>query len=781
MKLLAWLSKREYDKKKQIGIISASSYFDAEWYYEHNPDVKNAGKDAAKHYLTIGWKEGRNPSADFDNNEYLRRHPELLTMDVNPLIYYLVVENNAASEYKLSLNPKKVYFDAKWYAKKYPDYVKESTSPYRHYLKFGWKKGYNPSKYFDTDFYLAMYPDVAASGVIPLLHFMRKGFAERRLPKLKVNKKYYSSSYLLIAKSEYFNRRWYIKHNQDLDFKKIDPVEHYLRYGWKENRNPSKYFSNEDYFINNPDVEIAQVNPLLHYERNGRREGRVIVKANLYHDYGWWYGCLRKLGRWLYRKEIAANKAKILVHLHMFYANAWTEIKEYLQNLDCYNYDLIVTCSKAFMESDVIKDIKKIKSKTRFIECVDKGFDVGPFMQAIRETDLNRYDIIYHFHSKGAAYGRGRITYKRMFVGTSWFRQLFSGCLGVFNVHKGIDILLHSDEYGIVGADNLVFNDTPERQSVVKEYAKRLGVEVKDNYGFIGGSCFGAKSKIIQSVKRLGLNIDSFDYSKRNIFTLAHAMERIMPIMGQNMGYKIYPLPVSHNNHDKAVRKHLAKLAAQDLVISQKLAEFGVSDVVSLNMDIVSGIHCTFYKGIYKNKPVFIKWGGNSEVAYNEAQMQEKFSKLLPEYVPNILLFNKAAPFIVIPYLEGYNLEELRNLGLYAKEKEKILNSLSDIKEKLKFAQIIHRDIRPANLFFSNNRLYLLDYQFATMISDDNKPKELDYVKQHPNIVRDLGDIYRESSDTWNDVFSINLIINEIKNMETVDISKTKSKVKHRK
>lgn len=118
MKLLAWLSKKEYDRKKQINIISASSYFDAEWYYEQNPDVKEAGKDAAKHYLTIGWKEGRNPSADFNSNEYLRRHPELLTMDVNPLIYYLVVENGGTSKYKLSLNPKKVYFDAKWYAKK---------------------------------------------------------------------------------------------------------------------------------------------------------------------------------------------------------------------------------------------------------------------------------------------------------------------------------------------------------------------------------------------------------------------------------------------------------------------------------------------------------------------------------------------------------------------------------------------------------------------------------------------------------------------------------------
>ena len=546
-----------------------------------------------------------------------------------------------------------------------------------------------------------------------------------------------------------------------------------MRYGWKENRNPSKNFSGEDYFVNNPDVEIAQINPLLHYERSGRAEGRVIVKANLYHPYGWWYNLLRMLGRDKYSAKIIKNKnAKILVHLHMFYANAWPEIKEYLQNLSCYDYDLTVTGNNFFMQSEVCNGIKAYKPDTRFIECLDKGFDIGPFMEVLQNTDLNKYDIVYHFHSKGAAYGKGRITYKRMFVGTAWFRQLFSGCLGVFNVHRGIDILLNNDEYGIIGADNLVFNDTLARQRVVKEYAKRLNIEVPDDYQFIGGSCFGAKSTVLQQVKRLKLNLDSFDYSKRNIFTLAHAMERIMVITGLNMGYKIYPLPVKYDNHDSAVQKHLEKLEAQDTIIAQKLAEIGITEPISLNMDIVSGLHCTFYQGIYKGKPVFIKWGGNPEIAANEAKMQKMFHKELGAYVPDVLAFDEEAPFVVTPYLQGYNLEELRNLGIYEKEKQIIIKSLTDMKNKLKFSKLIHRDIRPANLFFADNKLYLLDYQFATTLNTDNSLQELEYVKQHPNIARDLGDMYRESSSTWNDAFSIDLVINEIKDIKTIDAPK---------
>ncbi|MBR1601146.1 MAG: hypothetical protein IJ677_06155, partial [Alphaproteobacteria bacterium] len=212
--------------------------------------------------------------------------------------------------------------------------------------------------------------------------------------------------------------------------------------------------------------------------------------------------------------------------------------------------------------------------------------------------------------------------------------------------------------------------------------------------------------------------------------------------------------------------------------IAKKLAEYNISEHVSLNMDIVSGLHCTFYRGIYKDKPVFIKWGGNPEIAANEAKMQKMFYAELKSYVPEVLVYDKEAPFVITPYLEGYNLEELRNLGIYEKEKQIIIKSLRDIKDKLKFSKLIHRDIRPANLFFSDNKLYLLDYQFATVLNADNTLQELEYVKQHPNIARDLGDMYRESSGTWNDVFSIDLIINEVEDIKPIDTLKN---IKHNK
>ena len=41
----------------------------------------------------------------------------------------------------------------------------------------------------------------------------------------------------------FFDRKWYVAHNADVDFSAIDPLEHFFQTGWKEYRDPSEYFN----------------------------------------------------------------------------------------------------------------------------------------------------------------------------------------------------------------------------------------------------------------------------------------------------------------------------------------------------------------------------------------------------------------------------------------------------------------------------------------------------------------------------------------------------------
>ena len=87
--------------------------------------------------------------------------------------------------------------------------------------------------------------------------------------------------YKLISKSKYFDSKWYLKTYPDVAKAKIDPVEHYIKHGWHEGRNPGPRFSTNEYLANNPDVAKAHMNPLFHWERFGKNEKRLQLLENL--------------------------------------------------------------------------------------------------------------------------------------------------------------------------------------------------------------------------------------------------------------------------------------------------------------------------------------------------------------------------------------------------------------------------------------------------------------------------------------------------------------------
>ncbi len=80
----------------------------------------------------------------------------------------------------------------------------------------------------------------------------------------------------LIEASGLFNGEWYKSKYPDVPEGGYDPLDHYLRYGGREGRDPSERFSTSRYLRANPDVETSGMNALEHYVMNGRLEGRGV-------------------------------------------------------------------------------------------------------------------------------------------------------------------------------------------------------------------------------------------------------------------------------------------------------------------------------------------------------------------------------------------------------------------------------------------------------------------------------------------------------------------------
>ena len=79
-------SKPAREVAEDKNFIANSLLFDSAWYCE----TYGFGKylDAAKHYLNIGWREGKDPSPFFSTADYLRKNPDVARADMNPLLHF---------------------------------------------------------------------------------------------------------------------------------------------------------------------------------------------------------------------------------------------------------------------------------------------------------------------------------------------------------------------------------------------------------------------------------------------------------------------------------------------------------------------------------------------------------------------------------------------------------------------------------------------------------------------------------------------------------------------
>jgi glycosyltransferase involved in cell wall biosynthesis len=67
----------------------AARAFDRAFYLQTNSDVADAGVDPLDHFMSFGWREGRDPTGDFSVAAYLAAFPEVEASEVNPFVHYL--------------------------------------------------------------------------------------------------------------------------------------------------------------------------------------------------------------------------------------------------------------------------------------------------------------------------------------------------------------------------------------------------------------------------------------------------------------------------------------------------------------------------------------------------------------------------------------------------------------------------------------------------------------------------------------------------------------------
>nr|WP_298410325.1 glycosyltransferase [uncultured Halomonas sp.] len=82
--------------------------------------------------------------------------------------------------------------------------------------------------------------------------------------------------YKLVRESKLVNGKWYLESYPDVAALGMDPIKHYLKYGWRMHRNPCRRFDTSFYLENYKGKMAGYSNPLLHYIIYGKKLGFSI-------------------------------------------------------------------------------------------------------------------------------------------------------------------------------------------------------------------------------------------------------------------------------------------------------------------------------------------------------------------------------------------------------------------------------------------------------------------------------------------------------------------------
>lgn len=260
------------------------AHFDPLFYRTTNADVAASGVDPFAHFMTHGWLEGRNPSRTFVTLFYRDKHLDGLRL--NPLTHYaasgaaerLPTAPDSEMDYVLVQTPlARPYFSSTYYRSQR---VGADGDLLEHYLRTGWRDGLSPSQSFDPKRYIALHPFVAALFVSPLYHFAsQKRFSARAHDvDAQMLREQHGADAAEDAEAKalvasQFEPDFYLYENDDVRDAEVDPLDHFMRHGWRENRKPCRSFDCAYYLERNPDVAQSGVNPFYHYLAVGKARG----------------------------------------------------------------------------------------------------------------------------------------------------------------------------------------------------------------------------------------------------------------------------------------------------------------------------------------------------------------------------------------------------------------------------------------------------------------------------------------------------------------------------
>jgi lipopolysaccharide biosynthesis protein len=297
--------------------------------------------------------------------------------------------------------------------------------------------------------------------------------------------------------------------------------------------------------------------------------------------------------------------AAVGVHLHVYYTDLVSELAEQLRNIEV-PFDLIVTNASG-EELDEAALAASGARNLRILPVANHGRDIWPLIQVVNAGYLDGYDIVLKVHTKKSAWREEHATLSGS--GDEWKEGFYRDLLGTTeNVNEILSTMLTNPQVGVVTSKDSIARADQWGGDLghVRELLRRLRYDFNpDDLEFPSGSIYWIRGFILQGLRSLMLDEPDFETEAGQIDgTTAHAIERIIGILGIEAGYSIVErpdLPVDARYGGEELARRLAEPALRAHAMAFYLPQFHAFP----ENDAWWGKGFTEWTNVTKAKPVY--------------------------------------------------------------------------------------------------------------------------------------------------------------------------------
>ena len=158
------------------------------------------------------------------------------------------------------------------------------------------------------------------------------GYKDVKFPSDDLEKIYYS-----VKDSGLFDEFYYSKKYPSIKKSGVNPLLHYILFGYRDGMFPSFKFDGNYYLNMNEEVRESGINPLVHYVLYGKDEGKALKSNSENHKF------VKYSDKEIYSILSAFNSEKIVIILYIYndFESAKKTIKSILEHTKI-NYELIL-------------------------------------------------------------------------------------------------------------------------------------------------------------------------------------------------------------------------------------------------------------------------------------------------------------------------------------------------------------------------------------------------------------------------------------------------------